>query len=176
MGETSYWFTSRTLCFQFNDVFTTHFSSHQFRAATKGNCEIIIHGIKCTLDLHPNWVVFQLDVANTFNSVSRGVIFQELCVANGDIIQFIPFVHAFYAFEYPMFYSHHNREGNVIVIPFTMGTCQSDLLGGALFALAHFKVLCSIVNCFLFCLFPSIVDDTHIIGPLSIVSFAYEHL
>jgi len=25
------------------------------------------------------------------------------------------------------------------------------------------------------CLFPSIVDDTHIIGPLLIISFAYEH-
>jgi hypothetical protein len=28
---------------------------------------------------------------------------------------------------------------------------------------------------FLVCLFPSIVDDTHIIGPFFIVSFAYEH-
>ncbi len=47
--------------------------------------------------------------------------------------------------------------------------------GGAQFVLAHFRTLCAIVNHFLSCLFPSIVDDTHIIGPLSIVSFAYEH-
>ncbi len=73
-----------------------------------------------------------------------------------------------------MFYSHHNREGDVIVIPSTMGTHQGDPLG-ALFALAHFKTLCSTVSCFLSCLFPSIVDDIHIIGPFSIVSFAYEH-
>jgi hypothetical protein len=56
-----------------------------------------------------------------------------------------------------------------------MGTRQGDPLGGALFALAHFKALCSIVSRLLFCMFPSIVDDIHITGPLSIVSFAYEH-
>jgi hypothetical protein len=36
----------------------THFSPHQFGVVTKGGCEIIIDGIKCTLNLHPNWVVF----------------------------------------------------------------------------------------------------------------------
>jgi len=107
--------------------------------------------------------------------VSRGVIFQELRVAGGNIIQLIPFVCAFYAFEYPMFYTHHNHEGNVIIIPSTMRTRQGDPLGGALFALAHFKVLFFIVNHFLSCLFPSIIDDIHIISPFSIISFAYEH-
>ncbi len=63
-----------------------------------------------------------------------------------------------------------------IVIPFAMGTCQGEPLGKGLFALiTHFVVLCSIVSCLFFCLFPSIVDDIHIISPLLIVSFAYEH-
>jgi hypothetical protein len=48
-------------------------------------------------------------------------------------------------------------------------------LGGALFALAHFKTLRFIVNRFPSSLFPSIINDTHIIGPFSIVSYAYEH-
>ncbi len=56
-------------------------------------------------------------------------------------MQLIPFVHAFYAFKSPLFYNHHNHKGDVIVIPFTMGTHQGDPLGGALFTLAHFKVL-----------------------------------
>jgi hypothetical protein len=47
--------------------------------------------------------------------------------------------------------------------------------GGALFALAHFRALCSIASHFPSCLFPSIVDDIHILNPPSIVSFAYEH-
>jgi hypothetical protein len=58
-------------------------------------------------------------------------------------MQFIPFVHAFYAFyafESPLFYSHHNCEGDVIVIPFAMGTHQGDPLGGALFTFTHFRL------------------------------------
>jgi len=138
-GETLCQFKSYVLCLQFCDAFATHFSSHQFGIATKGKCEVVIHDIKCTLDLHFNWVVFQLDVANVFNSVSKEVIFQELHAIGEDIIQLIPFVHAFYAFEFPMFYNHCNHEGEVIVIPFTMGTHQCDPLGGALFALVHLK-------------------------------------
>jgi hypothetical protein len=37
-------------------------------------------------------------------------------------MQRIPFVHAFYAFEFLLFYSHCNHEGNVTVIPIAMGT------------------------------------------------------
>jgi len=48
--------------------------------------------------------------------------------------------------------------------------------GGALFVLAHFRALRSITSHFPSCLFPSIIDDAHIIGPPSVVSFAYEHL
>jgi len=71
------------------------FHRTQFGVATKGGCETIIHAIRCTLDLHPDRVVFQLDMANAFNPLLRGVIFQELCVASGDITRLIPFVSAF---------------------------------------------------------------------------------
>jgi hypothetical protein len=63
-------------------------------------------------------------------------------------MQLIPFVRAFYAFEFPLFYSHCNHEGCVIVTPFTMGTHLGDLLGGALFALAHFRALHSTTSHF----------------------------
>jgi len=109
--------------------------------------------------------------------MSRRVIFQELHIACGDIVQFIPFVHASYAFESPLFYSHCNCEGDVIIIPFVM-VHQGDPWGeggGALFALAHFRTLHSIANHFPSYLFPSIANDTHIIGPPSIVSSTYEH-
>ncbi len=82
-------------------------------------------------------------MTNAFDLVLRWVIFQELRVISGDIIQLIIFVCAFYAFEYPILYSHYNREGIIIVIPFAMGTHQGDLVGKALFVLAHFLALCS---------------------------------
>jgi hypothetical protein len=37
-------------------------------------------------------------------------------------MRFIPFVRAFYAFESPLFYNHHNRENDVTIIPFAMGS------------------------------------------------------
>jgi hypothetical protein len=62
-----------------------------------------------------------------------------------------------------------------MVIPFAMGTHQGGPLGRTLFVLVHFIILHSITNCFPFYLFPFIGDDIHIIGPLAIVSFVYEH-
>jgi hypothetical protein len=86
MGEALYWFISRVLCFQFHETCVLHFSPHKFGVTTKGGYEIVIHYIRCTLELHLNWVVPQLDMANAFKSVLRGVIFQEFLVACGDII------------------------------------------------------------------------------------------
>jgi len=34
-----------------------HFCPHQFGVMTRGGCEIMVHGIRMMLDLHPNWVV-----------------------------------------------------------------------------------------------------------------------
>jgi hypothetical protein len=65
--------------------------------------------------------------------MSKKVIYQKLCTTNENIMQLIPFVRAFYAFEFPMFYSHHNCEGDVTIILSAMGTHQGDPLGGALF-------------------------------------------
>jgi hypothetical protein len=56
----------------------------------------------------------------------KGVTFQKLCVVGGDIIQFIPFVRAFYAFKFLLFYYHRNSEGDVTIIPSAMGTRQGD--------------------------------------------------
>jgi hypothetical protein len=50
-GESFYQLTSHTLCLQFREAFATHFPPHQFVVATKGGCEVVIHDIKCTLDL-----------------------------------------------------------------------------------------------------------------------------
>jgi hypothetical protein len=47
-----------------------------------------------------------------------------------------------------------------------MGTCQGDHLGGALFSLVHLKALYFATSHFPSCLFPSIIDDIHTIGPL----------
>jgi hypothetical protein len=58
--------------------------------------------------------------------MSKGVIFQKLCEAGGDIIQCIPFV---YAFEYSLFYNHYNHDGDVTIIPcrnLTLAKCGGE--------------------------------------------------
>jgi hypothetical protein len=73
---------------------------------------------------------FQLDVANAFNSMSKGVIFQELHAASGDIIQFIPFICALYAFKSHFFCSYRNRENDVTIIHLPWGLVKVTLWGG----------------------------------------------
>jgi len=62
-------------------------------------------------------------------SFKKGNISRTSCNV-WDIIQLIPFVCAFYAFESSLFYSHCNVESDVIIIPSTMGTHQGDPWGG----------------------------------------------
>jgi hypothetical protein len=76
----------------------------------------------------------------------RRAISLKLCAENKDIIQLNPFIHAFYVLESFLFYNHQNCEGDVMVIPPTMGTHQGDPLKGELFALTHFKALCFITS------------------------------
>jgi hypothetical protein len=138
MRETLYQLTSCTLCFQFREAFATHFSPHQFGVVTKDDCEAIMHDIRYSLNFHLDWVILELDVINTFNLMSKGVIFQKFHGMGGDIVQFIPFVCAFYAFEFPLFYTHHNCEGDVTIIPFAMGTHQGDPGGGGIIYFSPF--------------------------------------
>jgi hypothetical protein len=69
-------------------------------------------------------------MANTLNLVSRGVIFQEFYATSGDIIKFIPFVRAFYAFEFPLFYNHYNCENDITIIPSPWGFTKVIPSGG----------------------------------------------
>jgi hypothetical protein len=46
--------------------FQEHLSPHQFGVSTPKGCETILFGIKTLLDLHPNWIVMQIDVVMAF--------------------------------------------------------------------------------------------------------------
>ncbi len=108
-------------------------------------------------------------------NVKRGHILKTLCSKWGHHT-IHPLCSCIWVF---LVYNHCNHESGVINIPFVMGTHQGDLSrggGGGLFVLAHCKALCFTISHFPSCLFPSIAYERHIIGPLSIVSCAYEHL
>ncbi len=42
-----------------------------------GGCETMVHGVRAMLDLHPKWVILQVDVWNPFNLIFRTTIFHS---------------------------------------------------------------------------------------------------
>ncbi|KAL2635415.1 hypothetical protein R1flu_006894 [Riccia fluitans] len=176
VGEVLYRLVARTLGFQFREALADHFSPLQFGVATRGGCETIIHGLCATLDLHPDWVVLQVDIRNAFNIVSREAFFRELRAATDSIDQLFPFVRSFYARRSPLYFSHCSREDEVTLFSSESGTRQGDPLGGALFALAHLCALRTMASEHPLCLFPSLADDTHIVGPPEAVVPAFHTL
>jgi len=75
MGEMFYWLVRKALCLQFWDVLFFHLSLHQFGVTINDVYQIVVHGIRTALDVHPDWVVFQMDVMNVFNTILRKAIF-----------------------------------------------------------------------------------------------------
>ena len=63
----------------------------------------------------------------------------------------------------------------VVEIESATGTRQGDPLGGVLFALGHQQALRATAATFPDCAFPSVADDTHIVGPPARVVEAFSH-
>ncbi|KAL2643240.1 hypothetical protein R1flu_010827 [Riccia fluitans] len=176
VDEVLYRLVSCSLGFQFRKTLANHFSPLQFGVVTHGGCETIIHGLYATLDLHPDWIILQFDIRNAFNTISQEALFCELRVATGSLDQLFPFVHSFYARRSPLYFSHCSCEDEVSLLSSESGTCQGDPLGGALFALAHLHALRIVASKHSLCLFPSLADDTHIVGPFEAVVPAFHAL
>ncbi|KAL2643274.1 hypothetical protein R1flu_010861 [Riccia fluitans] len=97
VGETLFCLVTRSISLQFRDAFAAHFEPWQFAVATRCGCETIVHGLQVTFDLHPDWLVLQIDIRNAFNTISREAIFRELRSAPGTLDPLFPFVHSFYS-------------------------------------------------------------------------------
>ncbi|KAL2631235.1 hypothetical protein R1flu_015921 [Riccia fluitans] len=125
--------------------------------------------LRVTLDLHPDWVVLQVDIWNAFNIVSWEALFSELRAAIGSLDQLFHFMRFFYVRHLLLYFSHYFCEDEVSLLSSESGTYQGDPLGGALFALAHLCALRTMASEHPLCLFPSLADATHIVGPLEVV-------
>ncbi len=53
---------------------------------------------------------------------------------------------------------------------------KGDPLGGPLFVVAHYRTFLKIIMQAPKCVFPSLADDTHIVGTMSKVVLAFNHL
>jgi hypothetical protein len=79
--------------------------------------------------------------------------------------QLFPFVQSFYACPSPLYFPQVSQHGDFIVILLELNTQQGDLLGGVLFALARLHTFHLTTRAHPTCVFPSLVDDTHTLGP-----------
>ncbi len=67
-----------------------------------------------------------------------------------------------------------NMKEGVTIIEFSLGMKQGDTLGCALLALAHYRTLLKTIAWTPSCVFPSLVDDTHIVGPMSEIAPTFD--
>jgi hypothetical protein len=61
-------------------------------------------GMQTFFNLHPNWVMMQVDVENAFNNISQPIIFKELCDVKGPLANIVPFTKLFYGVHYYLYY------------------------------------------------------------------------
>jgi hypothetical protein len=57
IGEAFYRLICKVLCFQFDEVFFSHLSLHQFGMTIKSGCEVVVYSIQVVLNIHSDWVV-----------------------------------------------------------------------------------------------------------------------
>jgi hypothetical protein len=63
-----------------------------------------------------------------------------------------------------------------IIIESSLGKRQGDPLRGLLFVLAHYQTFLKIIMRAPSYIFPSLMDDIHIVGPMSEIIHAFDHL
>lgn len=156
--------------------FQKHLSPHKFGVSTFKSCEIILFDIRILLDLHPNWVVMQIDIENAFNSVFWANIFKELWDVRGPLANIVLLTKLFYGVHYFLYYQHGQREEGVTIIESLLGMRQGDPFRGLLFALTHYRALLETIAWTPNYVFPSLTDNTYIMGPMNEIILAVDHL
>ena len=69
---------SRSLALQNWEAMEAFFSPMQFGVGARQGAETIVHAVKLATDEHPEWVIFQTDFKNAYNSVSRSKALQTI--------------------------------------------------------------------------------------------------
>ncbi len=115
IGDVTQHLVAHTLVIEFWDNFVKHFNSHQFSVTIHGRCEIMVYYIQTMLNLYPNWVVLQVDVHKTFNSVSQLANFRNYGLR---LVFWIIFYHLFDNFM-------HAHPHYIFFRLFNMGISQS---------------------------------------------------
>ena len=80
MGETLRRLTGKAAGYQLRETTSAHLRPFQWGVNTSRGCATIAHTARHYLRRHPDHVLLKLDIANAFNSQSRGYLF-SVCAA-----------------------------------------------------------------------------------------------
>jgi hypothetical protein len=102
---------------------------------------------------------------------------KESCwVAKGILASIVPFTMSFYGAHSSFYYQHGWHVEGVTIIESSSSTRHGDTLGGPLFALAHYWTFLKTIVQTSNCIFPSLLNNTHIIRPINEIIHAIDHL
>jgi len=104
------------------------------------------------------------------------ITFLELCDVGGLLVSIVPFTILFYGAHYSFYYKHGQHVEGVTIIESSSGIRHGDPLGDLLFALAHYQILLETIAWTPSCVFPSLTNDTHIVGPMHEITHTFDHL
>jgi hypothetical protein len=93
---------------------------------THGGYETILFGIKAFFDLHPNWVMMQVNVENVFNIIYFYLFFRKLQDAGGFSANIIPSTKLFYDAYFFLYFQHGQHEKGVTIIESFSNIRQGD--------------------------------------------------
>jgi hypothetical protein len=104
------------------------------------------------------------------------LLFLENCVMRGGpLVNIVPFIRLFYGVHSSLYYQHGWHVEGVTIIKSSSNMKHDDPLRGPLFVLAHNWTFLKTIMWALSCIFPSLVDNTHIVGLMNEIIRTFDH-
>jgi hypothetical protein len=91
-------------------------------------------------------------------------------------VSIVPFTKLFYDVHSSLYYQHGWHAEKVTIIGLFSNTKQGDPLRGILFDLAHYQAFLKTIMWAPSYIFPSLMDNTHIMGPMIEITYVFDHL
>jgi hypothetical protein len=91
-------------------------------------------------------------------------------------VSIVPFTKLFYGIHFSLYYQHGRHVKGVTIIGSSSSTRQGNPLGGLSFVLAYYWTLLKTIMWAPNYIFPSLTNDTHIVGLMSEITHTLNHL
>ncbi len=103
-------------------------------------------------------------------------LFLENCVMPRGLWWTLLFTKLFCGAHFSLYHQNEQHVEGAMIIESSLGTRQCDSLKGPLFTLAHYWALLETITWASSYIFPSLLDNIHIVEPMSEITHAFEHL